>query len=469
MKKSNVLRALQEFEGVDLGHKKRDRRLMRIAAALATKPDASFPEATGGDAELAGLYRFVNNGHVKPEQLLKPHVAHTVERVKAIPEAVVVVAHDTTGLEFGGSGRKGLGRMLRSERGFYGHFSLAVRPDEQREPLGILSFIPIVRKGQVQKRTTTAAQRNPDKEYLRWSGGIDKAAEQLAGVKRAIHVADRESDSYEIISKLLRDECGFVLRLKFNRNVIADEELAKLYDVLEQAQGVAEREVPLEFRAKHKSPATRKLYSPREARLATLSFAAKRVRMIRPPALSRKDYPDFLEVNVVRIWEPHPPLGEDPIEWKLVTREPIDTAEQILRVVDCYRCRWRIEEFNKALKTGCRAEARQLIELNALLNAIAILIPIAWAILHLRTLANSAEPPPASAVLTKTQTAILKVHPKTQKLFESECECSSRDVLYAVAALGGHLKRNGAPGWLTLLRGYKTLTDLVVGWGLRDV
>jgi hypothetical protein len=469
MEISRVVSVIGEFEGVDLGHKKREVRLIRIAAALATKPDASFPEATGGDADLAGVYRFVNNKHVTAQDVLKPHVAHTVERVSASREAVVVVAHDTTGLEFAGSGRKGLGRMLRSERGFYGHFSLAVKPDEQREPLGILSFIPVVRNEEHEQQTTTAMQRNPDKEYLRWIQGIEQSEKQLTGVKRIIHVADRESDSYEIISKLLSKECGFVLRLKFNRNVVADEQLAKLYDILQQARGLAEREVPLQFRQEHKSPATRKLHPPRDARLATLVFGAKRVRLIRPVALSRKDYPDFLDVHVVRVWEPNPPLGEDPIEWKLVTAEPVDSPEQILRVVDYYRCRWRIEEFNKALKTGCKAEARQLIELDALLNALAILIPIAWAILHLRTLANSAEPPPASAVLTDTQTKVLNAHPKTKKLFRTDRPATCRDALHAVAALGGHLKRNGAPGWLTILRGYKTLTDLVLGWELRDV
>jgi hypothetical protein len=469
MENSNVVRVMREFEGIELGHKKREQRLERIVAALATKPDASFPQATGNDADLEGLYRLLNNKQVNAAKLLKPHCAQSRERVKSSAEQVVVVAHDTTGFEYAGAGRRGLGRMLRSERGFYGHFSLAVRPDENREPLGILSFIPLVRKGQPKKQTTTAAQRNPSKEYLRWVQGIEQSEKQLAGTKRVIHTADRESDSYEIISKLSQEGRGFVLRLKFNRNILADNEVAKLYGILEQAQGVIEREVPLGFREASKSPATRKLYPPREARLATLAFAARRVRLIRPIALSRKSYPDFLDVNVVRVWEPNPPPGEEPIEWKLVTSESIDTPEQILRVVDSYRCRWRIEEFNKALKTGCQAEARQLIELNALLNAIAILTPIAWAILHLRTLANAATPPAASAVLTETQSAVLRTHAKTRKFFQDERAATSRDALYAVAALGGHLKRNGAPGWLTLLRGYRTLTDLVLGWQLRDV
>ena len=36
--------------------------------------------------------------------------------------------------------------------------------------------------------------------------------------------------------------------------------------------------------------------------------------------------------------------------------------------------------------------------------------------------------------------------------------------LLAVAALGGHLKRNGPPGWKVLLRGMTRLLDYEAGW-----
>jgi hypothetical protein len=469
---SNVLTIMGEFEGIDLGHEKRNRRLKRVVAALAAKPDASFPEAMGNDAELEGLYRLLNNPNVNAAKLLEPHCAETVERVRSKPQQVVVASHDTTGLEFAGDGRTGLGPMLKSERGFYAHFSLAVNPDEQHEPLGILSFIPVIRREKAAgegERTARIVQSDPEKEYLRWTKGIDEVERQLAGVKRVIHVADRESDSYEILSGMVSNDRGFVLRLKYDRNIIAGDEVTKLYEVLKQAQGVAEREVPLAFRKDHKSQGTLKVFPPREARLATLVFAARSVRIKRPRDLPKDKYPDFIDVNVVRVWEPEPPEGEQAIEWKLVTREPADTPEQILTIVDYYRCRWPIEEFNKALKTGCRVQARQLVDVAALLNVVALFVPIAWSILHLRALANSPHPPPAAAVLNPPQMAVLMAHPKTKKRFQAASPPTARDALYAVAALGGHLRRNGPPGWLTLFRGYKTLTELALGWELRDV
>ena len=45
---------------------------------------------------------------------------------------------------------------------------------------------------------------------------------------------------------------------------------------------------------------------------------------------------------------------------------------------------------------------------------------------------------------------------------------TAREVLLAVAALGGHLKHNGEPGWLTLGRGYEKLRTLTEGWLARE-
>jgi Transposase DNA-binding len=79
---ANVVAVMGEFEGIDLGHEKRNRRVKRVVAALGAKPDASFPEAMGNDAELEGLYRLLNNKQVNAAKLLAPHCAETVERVE---------------------------------------------------------------------------------------------------------------------------------------------------------------------------------------------------------------------------------------------------------------------------------------------------------------------------------------------------------------------------------------------------
>jgi hypothetical protein len=38
--------------------------------------------------------------------------------------------------------------------------------------------------------------------------------------------------------------------------------------------------------------------------------------------------------------------------------------------------------------------------------------------------------------------------------------------MMAVASLGGHIKNNGDPGWMVIMRGLKNLNDLHAGWNI---
>ena len=51
--------------------------------------------------------------------------------------------------------------------------------------------------------------------------------------------------------------------------------------------------------------------------------------------------------------------------------------------MDVYRARWIIEDYFKALKTGCCLERRQIESYDALRKVLAILAPIAWRLLGL--------------------------------------------------------------------------------------
>ncbi len=114
-----------------------------------------------------------------------------------------------------------------------------------------------------------------------------------------------------------------------------------------------------------------------------------------------------LRLNVIHVFERRPPRDEPAVEWFLLTNLPIDSPEAIAFAVDCYRGRWVIEEFFKALKTGCQYERRQLESAHSLLNALAILAPVAWRLLLRRHLAQTDERAPATAALTPKQLEVL--------------------------------------------------------------
>jgi hypothetical protein len=70
-------------------------------------------------------------------------------------------------------------------------------------------------------------------------------------------------------------------------------------------------------------------------------------------------------------------------------------------------------------------------------------------------------------VLTATQLICLRLRLKNKKVLSKHP--TAREALLAVARLGGFLKRNGEPGWLTLGYGMQDLLMLEAGYLLRDV
>jgi hypothetical protein len=201
-------------------------------------------------------------------------------------------------------------------------------------------------------------------------------------------------------------------------------------------------------------------HAPRDARLAALSFSAAAIELPRPAYL-QDPTPKTLTINLVQVVERNPPEGVTPVQWLLYTTEPIGNAEEVARVVDIYRARWTIEEFNAALKTGCAFEARQFESKHALLNLLALSVPVACELLALRSRARHAPTAPASEVLRPAQIQVLRAFSKRHKMPDSP---TVRDGLLAVAGLGGHMKNNGEPGWNVLMRGMRTLLDYEVAW-----
>jgi hypothetical protein len=168
-------------------------------------------------------------------------------------------------------------------------------------------------------------------------------------------------------------------------------------------------------------------------------------------------------INIVRVWEPDPPEGESAIEWVLLTTEDVSTRRALERVVDIYRLRWTIEEFFKALKTGCSLEKRQITSYDALCKVLAVLAPIAYRLLLLRAIHRNDPTAPPTAGFSRTELHLLTSAPATKG---RTAPANMDDALMLLARLGGHLKQNGPPGWQTLGRGYDRLLMLRLGWEL---
>lgn len=456
-KRALALPALSsEVADADLGDGRLTKRLGSLVDTLANRPADSFPKALD-DAELEGAYRFFGNAKVTPEAILAPHYRQTARRAGRHPQVLVI--HDTTQFEFGGAmKREGLGRLIRPGQGFFGHFALATTADGRREPLGLVSLETLFRLDKLSKKPRD--QRPNRGESARWRRGIEVVEERLPDGVQAIHVMDREGDSYANLSALDTVGHAYVIR-SFHDRVLADEE-THLREAAKAAKRVFERDVPLSRRPVIDGPKGER-HPARRERTARLSVAAKAIEIPRTSDAT-STVSSTLRLNVIYVHERKPPPREPAVEWFLLTSLPISTPDEVAFAVDCYRGRWTIEEYFKAIKTGCQYEKRQLETAHALLNALAVLSTVAWRLLLLRHLARHAPERPATDALTSAQLEVLHAMAKRPLPRKPTVQ----EAMLAVAGLGGHLPRNGDPGWLVLGRGMHDLLLLELGWRARE-
>jgi len=469
--KHSELAAVAELAGLNLGNKAREARAFALLERLATNPGGSIRALARSTAEEEAFYRFIGKDAVSMPALIEPHIAQTVTRCKAT--ARVVVPHDTSNFEYRGSARTGLGRVrTASSQGFLFHAALGIDATTG-QPCGLLAS-KVWTRSEERKSLVEGANgprrkagsdyaRTANKESDRWFEQIEAVEQRFSKTDcQLVHVADREADIFALLATLQERGYRFVIRLARDKKARqADgDPLESLKTLARRANGLLEVRAPIAARAKTKIPQQAKTFPEREVRTARLEFAAITAEINGPVYNDKASLP----INVVHVREVAPPHGVEPIEWYLLTSEPIDTVEQVREVVQAYRMRWLIEEFFKVLKTGCAMEDRELESLHTLTNVLALCIPIAYRLLALRHLARTRPDGSALDVFTETQIAILQAKTKLGP------NPTPLQVLEAVAYLGSHFIpfSRKMPGWQVLMRGMQRLAALEEGWSARD-
>ena len=443
-----------EFSEAKLGDARRTSRLVTIARATEDMPDVGFPQMVESDGQLEAIYRLLGNEEVRADAVLAPHIAATMGRAKQFPLCLMV--HDTTDFEFSGK-RDGIGLLTGNRKGFFAHFALAVLPGPARVPLGVAGLERLtrkVRKGTVRKPHSYYTSQDPTRESLRWGRVLEAIEAEREGFE-CIHIMDREADIFDLMAQALRDGARFIIRGDKERALVDEAGLVK--DLLAKTKPRAYREAEVGTRvAKRRELIKNKPGASRKQRVAKLSVGSHTIEIRRPG--TSKVPERSLKLNLVYVWEPSPPRGQEAVDWVLFTTEPVDTKAQLNTVVEHYRSRWVIEDFFKALKTGCSFEKRQLESLHALSNALSVFSAVAWRMLLARAISRAYASARAASVLSKVE-----LHLLTHRLKLPKPPSTARDALFAVARLGGHLKRNGEPGWQTLGRGFEKLVLLEAG------
>jgi transposase-like protein/transposase Tn5 family protein len=443
--------AERTFASVDLRHRRRTRRLVRAAAAIALQPERPFNQVFNWN-DLRAFYNLCAQDAATLPAIQAPHWEQTRQAMGRHP--LVLILHDTTDLDFTahaalrGAGPIGDGRG----RGFLQHNSLAVLP-RPRQVLGLAYQQLHVRQAAPAREHAQKRKRRPRESGL-WLRGLAAPGRPPAG-SCWVDVGDRGSDIYEAMVAARAAGHEFLFRAVQDRQVWATP-------AREQLVGLRT------FAASLPSQGCDAVAIPgrggRAPRTAVVQLAAAPVWIPAPQGTLRRRSQPVLAAWVLRVWEAAPPAGAEPLEWVLVCSLPTQAPQELKERRDWYCCRWLVEVFHHVEKNGCREEARRFQTAARLEACLAILSLVAVRVFQLRTALDGQPEAPAEQVATAEEIEVLCTAQKRDRR-----PLTVRDFVRGVAGLGGFLgrKHDGQPGVLTLWRGYQRLQDLLLGYQLQ--
>lgn len=438
------------FGGCDLGDKRRTERLIQVAQQIASNPSASLPNQIEAWGDLKSAYNLFDRDEVTFEAIARQHWELTKQR----EAGRYLVIGDTTELDFGkhrqieGVGPTGNG----SGQGFLLHNALLVDADSE-EIIGVAGQTIHYRDGKSKKNENRSQRLRRKRESEVWGTVIDQVGPPPAEVSW-VHVLDRGGDNFEVYCHLLEQRSEWVVRAsKLNRYVLAGEsaERMKLSDYLRQLELLGT--YTLSLRARANQP----------AREAQLEVRVGHIKVPPPHHLSpwvRKLKQPPIAMNVVEVVEVNAPADVTPIRWVLFTSLPVETFDDAWTVITYYEARWLIEEYHKALKTGCRAESRQLKTASRLEAFVGLTSVVAVRLLQLKSLARTNPEIPAQRVVPRVWLQMLKL---ARKGLQRVHDLTVGQFYREIAKLGGFLgrKSDGNPGWITIWRGWEKLNTYV--------
>jgi len=466
--------AEHEFGGARLGDARLSARLVRSAHQMAESPTRAITGAANGARALVkGHYRLIDqpaDSAVTVDNILAPHRARTLRRMQA--HDTVLCIQDGTRLNFTRRGQtQGLGAIGSNQtgavaRGLALHTTLAVNPDGVA--LGVLRAAFDAPADPEAKSPPTRKPREERKSF-RWVEGLRdcaQAAAQLSGT-RVVCTMDREADFLDLFveHRAAAPQVDLLVRAKADR-VLGKEQTPdgqtvsrRLFDALRNApvRGAATVEVQRQSARVKASKQARK--DRREARVAEVTLRYRQVALPCPG-----DAP--VELRVVHVREEQPPPAAEPLEWFLLTTLPVTSPDDATRILQWYARRWRIEDYFRVLKSGCKVEELQHHTAERLERAMAIKMVIGWRIQLMVQLGREAPDLPGDLLFSDGELRVLATFARSRGL---PPPTRLSDAVGLTARLGGWLGRQrDPPGAQLLWHGYTQLVAMAFAFELRD-
>jgi hypothetical protein len=451
------------FGHCDLGDVRRTRRLVDVAARLARNAGQSLARCCQGDtAAVLGSYRLIENASVGAEAIAEAGFEAMAQAAQTT-SGVLLAVEDSTSVVYTHAVTDQLGttgsQQQPKHRGYLVHSVLLLEASSERT-LGLVEQRRWCREDAGYGRKHARKRRAyEDKESYKWQQASERMAGRMgSAMARTISVCDRESDVYEYLRYKHEQAQRYVIRAQSDRGLTQGEQT--LFGALAGEQAWQyEATVDISQRG------------GRAARKARVQVCGRRVE-VKPPA-DRGKQAESLPINVVLVREPAGDESHEPLNWVLLTSEPVQTVEHVKRIVRYYELRWRIEEYHKVWKSGVGVERLRQQSPANLERMLAITAFVAVRLLQLREQLPSRPNKDASQagltcdhILETEEWKVLWL--TVQKTPLPATPPTARWACLALARLGGFTdtKRTGRPGWATLWHGWQALQERVAGFRL---
>jgi desulfoferrodoxin (superoxide reductase-like protein) len=317
-----------------------------------------------------------------------------------------------------------------------------------------------------KKRRATPIE---EKESIRWLEGI-RAVQKLAmdcPDTLYVSLSDSEGDMYDLfVEPRTTDNLHWIVRACHDRTVLDSQgnPVGAIRDSLLKFPVLFTNDISVQGRKQKIACETKPRRTSRVSRQATVEVRAGSV-IVKAPSLGKHAIPT-VTINVVMVREPHPPEGEHPIEWILLTTLPISTMEHVRSVIRCYTVRWMIEIYFRTLKSGCRIEERRFETLDRMLACTAIYMIVAWRTLYVCRLGRSCPEMDCEMIFDPAEwQSVWSVTHRGEPLPTKPPPLAM--MVRLIASLGGYvdrLNRLDPPGVETVWKGLQRMRDLAWGW-----
>ena len=409
--------AENEFGGASLGDKRLSDRLVEIAIDKAMNPACTYSGVAGGNwPKVKAYYRLIdkpNDSAVTMSNILLPHREQTIRRMKA--ENIVLCIQDGSDLNYNkldkceGLGVIGSNQTGAISRGLHMHSTIAVTTEGL--PLGILRSectAPKL-KSKDDNRPASAIPIEEKKTFC-WIEGVRDCMDLKARMPRTslINVMDREGDFFEMFDDQRENSSNvnLLVRAKHNRNTTGEY---KLFEAVRQSPAQAQIEIKIPRQSARAKKSKQKARAKRPMRIAKVSVRYLQVKLNPPPYHNDKDP---IALWVVHVREDSPPVNAERLEWFLLTTINIKSIDDALNCVKWYCLRWRIEDWHRVLKSGCKVERLAHKTAERQRRALAINMVIAWRIMIMTLLGRETPELPPEVLFSDLEIKVLKAYVK---------------------------------------------------------